>query len=253
MTQALSFWRQLINQLPEIKTGNPKQRKFKRFSEPGRILGFLTIIVAMLFWNWKLLLALAVGIGVMLIAYAIPKWNWQIHWLEIRRFLNSANSRLALAVASGGIATFMTYMAAAIWVDSSSLWLAVGAILQGFGTLLTLILLVWQIFSFHGNREEEHLEQVLNNLTETDPLKRLLAVRQLTKFITRKQVDASVKQDVIECLQLLLSREEEAVVRQAALNSLQTLDGLPMLLSSSAKPLVPISQKISTTVKQEVH
>jgi len=253
VTKASSSWRQLINRLPEIKTGSPKPRRLKHLSEPGSILGFLTIIVAMLFWNWKLLLALAVGIGVMLIAYAIPKWNWQISWLEIRRYLNSANSRLALAVASGGIATFMTYMAAAIWVDSPSLWIAVGAILQGFGTLLTLILLVWQIFSFHGNQEEDHLEQVLNNLTETDPLKRLLAVRQLTKFITRKQVDVSVKQDVIECLQILLSREEETVVRQAALNSLQTVDGLQMVISSTAKPLVPITQKISTTVKQEVY
>jgi hypothetical protein len=88
----------------------------------------------------------------------------------------------------------------------------------------------------------------LNNLTETDPLKRLLAVRQLTKFITRKQTDTSVKQNVVECLQLLLSREEEAVIREAALNSLQTLDGLQMLLTSSSKPLVPISTK----VKQEV-
>ncbi|MBD2292289.1 armadillo-type fold-containing protein [Anabaena sphaerica FACHB-251] len=249
MTQASSSWRQLFKQLPEIKTGSPKQRKLKRFSEPGTILGFLTIIVAMLFWNWKLLLALAVGIGVMLIAYSIPKWNWQISWLEIRRFLNSANVRLALAVASGGVATLITYMAAAIWVDSPSLWMAVGTIVQGFGTLLTLVLLVWQIFNFQENREEDYLEQLLNNLTETDPLKRLLAVRQLTKFITRKQADASVKQNVVECLQLLLSTEEEAIIREAALNSLQTLDGLQMLLSTSNKPLVPISTK----VKHEVY
>lgn len=249
MTQASSSWRQLINQLPEIKIGSPKQRKLKRLSEPGSLLGFLTLFVAMLFWNWKLLLALAVGIGVMLVAYSIPKWNWQLNWLEIRRFLNSANMRLALAVTSGGIATLITYIAAAIWVDSPSPWMAVGAIVQGFGTLLTLVFLVWQILSFQGNREEEYLDQLLNNLTETDTLKRLLAVRQLTKFITRKQVDVSLKQDVVECLQLLLSREEEPVIREAVLNSLQTLDGLKILLSSSNKPLAPVSKK----VKQEVY
>lgn len=248
MTQALSSWRQFINQLPEIKTGSPKQRRLKRFSEPGSILGFLTIIVAMLFWNWKLLLALTVGIGVMLIAYAIPKWNWQISWLEIRRFLNSANSRLTLAVVSGAIATFMTYMTAAIWVDAPSFWMAVGVIVQGFGTLLTLILLVWQIFSFYEHQEEDHLEQLLNNLTARDPLKRLLAVRQLTKFITRKQVEVSVKQDVVECLQLLLSKEEEKVIREAVFNSLETLDGLQRLIESTAKPLVPISTKVKVEV-----
>jgi hypothetical protein len=244
VAQASSFWRQLINQLPEIKTGSPKQRSLTRFYEPGSILGFLTIIVGMLFWNWKLLLALAVGIGVMILAYSIPKWNWQLSWLEIRKFLDNTNIRLALAVASGGIATVITYMAAAIWVDSPSPWIAAGAIMQGLGTLLTLILLVWQIFSLQGNREEDYLEQLLNNLTETDPLKRLIAVRQLTKFITRKPVDTSVQQDIVQCLRLLLSREEEASIREAAFHSLQTLDCLQILPSSSNKPFVPVSAKV---------
>jgi hypothetical protein len=238
VVQASSSWRQLINQFPDFKVGSQKQRNLKRFSEPGSIFGFLTIVVTMLFWNWKLLLALAVGILVMLVAYSIPKWNWQLSWLEIRRFLNSANSRLALAVTSGGIATVISYIAAEIWVDSPSHWLAVATIVQGVGTLLTLVLLVWQIFSLQGNREEEYFEQLLNNLTATDSLKRLIAVRQLAKFSTRKQVNPSVQKEVVECLGLLLSREEEAVIREAALNSLQTLDGLQMLVSSSRKSLL---------------
>lgn len=238
MVQASSSWRQLINQFPEIKIGSPRQRNLKRFFESGSILGFLIIIVAMLFWNWKLLLALAVGILVMLVAYSIPQWNWQLSWLEIRRFLNSANIRLALAVTSGGIATVISYIAAEIWVDSPSHWLAVATIVQGVGTLLTLILLVWQIFSLQGNREEEYFDQLLNNLTETDSLKRLLAVRKLAKFSTRKEVNLSVQKEVVECLGLLLSREEEVVIREAALNSLQTLDALQMIISRSSKPPV---------------
>jgi hypothetical protein len=249
VTQASSSWRQLINQLPEIKTGSPKQRKLKRLSEPGSILGFLTIIVAMLFWNWKLLLALAVGIGVMLIAYAIPQVKWQISWLEIRKFLNSPNSRLTLAVTSGAIATFMTYMTAAIWVDAPSSWMAVSVVIQGFGTLLTLILLVWQIFSFYEHQEEDYLEQLFHNLTATDSLKRLLAVRQLTKFITGKQVEASVKQNVVECLQLLLSKEEEIVIREAVFNSLKTLDGLQMLIESTDKPSLRTFTKVKIEEK----
>jgi amino acid permease len=238
VVQASSSWRQLINQFPEIKIGSPRQRNLKRFFESGSILGFLIIIVAMLFWNWKLLLALAVGILVMLVAYSIPQWNWQLSWLEIRRFLNSANIRLALAVTSGGIATVISYIAAEIWVDSPSHWLAVATIVQGVGTLLTLILLVWQIFSLQGNREEEYFDQLLNNLTETDSLKRLLAVRKLAKFSTRKEVNLSVQKEVVECLGLLLSREEEVVIREAALNSLQTLDALQMIISRSSKPPV---------------
>ena len=243
MAQASSFWWQLINQisnwsLPEFKTGrSPKQRTFKRLSEPGVVLGFLTIIVAMLLWNWKLLLALLIGIGVMVLVYSMQKWDWQLRWLEIRRFLNGPNRRLTLAVGSGGIATFSTYMAAAIWVDSHSPWIAVGAIVQGVGTLLTLTLLVWQIVSLYGNREEDHLDQLLVNLTEKDPLKRLIGLRQLTKFIIRKRVDSAVQQDVVKCLQILLAQEEEAVIREAAFESLQALDRLQALPIATAIPL----------------
>ncbi|MBD2664301.1 hypothetical protein B6N60_01150 [Richelia sinica FACHB-800] len=247
MTQASSWW-QLINQVPGMKTGSAKQRHLQRFSEPGLLLGLLTVIVAMLFWNWKLLLALVVGISVMTCAYSLQKWNWQLSWLEIRKFLDSANHRLALAVTSGGIATVVTYMAASIWVDAQSHWIAAGAIVQGIGTILTLVLLVWQIFSLNGKREEDYLEQLLHNLTAPDPLKRLVAVRQLTKYLSRPQVDTAIQQDVIECLQLLLTQEEEEVIRQAALNSLQILTDTEILSSTPLQPLRPIPTKL----KQEL-
>jgi hypothetical protein len=48
--QASSSWRQLINQVSEIKIEMPKHQIFKHFYEPGVLLGLLTIIVAMLLW-----------------------------------------------------------------------------------------------------------------------------------------------------------------------------------------------------------
>ncbi|MEH2283419.1 MAG: armadillo-type fold-containing protein [Nostoc sp.] len=252
MAQASSSWQQLINQIPnwnwsltKFKTKAAiKQQTFKRFSGPGGFLGFLTIVIAMLLWNWKLLLALLIGIGVMVLVYSMQEWDWQLRWSKIRKFLNSSNRRLALAVISGGLATVSTYMAAAIWVDSQSPWIAAGAIVQGVGTLLTLILLGWQIVNFYENREEDHLDQLLVNLTEKDPLKRLIALRQLTKFISRKRVDSSVEQDVVECLQLLLSREEEVVVREAAFKSLQACDRLQVVALKTAVPFVSVSAKV---------
>jgi hypothetical protein len=250
VVKALSSWQQLINQignwrLPELKTAATKQRAFKPFSGTGGVVSFLMIVVAMLLWNWKLLLALSVGIGVMLLVYSMQKWDWQLRWSEIQKFLWGPNRRLALAVASGGIATVSTYLAAAIWVDSNSPWIAAGAILQGLGTLLTLILLVWQIVGFYGNRDEDSFDRLLVNLTESDPLKRLIALRQLTKIITRKQVDAAVQQDVVQCLHLLLSSEEEAVVREAAFESLQALDRLQVIPFSTATPLRYVESKVN--------
>ncbi|MEI6445046.1 MAG: armadillo-type fold-containing protein [Nostocales cyanobacterium ELA583] len=229
MVQASSSRRQFINQISQIKTGIPKNHFFKSFSEPGFLLGLLTIIIAMLIWSWQLLLALVVGIGIMAFTYSMQKWNWQLRWLEIRKLMNSTNSRLAYSIVSGGIATVITYMASAIWVDAPSHWLAAGAIIQGMGTLLTLILLVWQICSFQGNREEDYLDQLLNNLTEKDPLKRLVSMRQLNKLITRQRVNTAIQKDIMECLQLLLSQEKEVMIREATLDCLQNLNGLQVL------------------------
>lgn len=253
MAKASSSWQQLINQIPmwsllEFKTGSPKQRNSKLLSGPGSILGFLTIIVAMLLWNWKLLLALIVGIGVMLLVYSMPKWNWQLRWSEVRRFFNGPNCRLALAVGSGGIATVTTYMASAIWVESSSSWIAAGIILQGIGTLLTLILLVWQIVNFYGKREEDSINQWIVNLTEPDSLKRLIAIRQLTKIITNQQLDSQVQQEVVQCLQLLLSQEKESVIRDAAFESLQVLDNSQATSSNPMPTLIRLSPKVKTRV-----
>ncbi|MDK2410716.1 armadillo-type fold-containing protein [Aphanizomenon sp. PH219] len=233
MAQASSSWRQLMNQVSEIQIKIPKH-----FSEPGILLGLLTIIVAMLLWSWQLLLALVVGIGMMVFTYSVQKWNWQLRWLEIRKLMSSTNSKLAYAIASGGIATVITYMASAIWVDAPSHWLAAGAIVQGMGTLLTLILLAWQIFSFQGNREEDYIDQLLNNLTEKDSLKRLLCIRQLNKLITRQRVDTVIQQDIGECLQLLLSQEQEVMIREAALDCLQNLTGLQVLKPIQTKVFI---------------
>jgi hypothetical protein len=195
----------------------------------------------MLLWSWQLLLAVIVGIGIMVFTYSVQKWNWQLRWLEIRKLISSTNSRLAYSVASGGIATVITYMASAIWVDAPSHWLAASAIVQGIGTLLTLILLVWQIFSVQGNQEEDYLDQLLNNFTEKDPLKRLLSMRQLNKLIIRQRVDTVIQQDIRECLQLLLSQEKEVMIREAALDCLQNLNGLQVLKPIQSKVFMPVS------------
>jgi hypothetical protein len=247
VAQASSSWQQFLNQisnwlLPEFKRGSPKQRQiFRRFQEPGGFLGFLTILVAMLLWNWKLLLALLAGVGVMVLVYLMQEWDWRQRWSEIGKFLNSPNRRLALAIASGGIASVTTYMAVAILLDSHSHWIAAGAILQGLGTLITLILLIWQAVDFYTITEEKQLDRLLVNLTETDPLKRMIALRQLTRLVTRKGVDTSLQQEVVEYLRILLSREEEAAIREAVFDSLQALDKLQPLPSTSAKPLPAIS------------
>jgi uncharacterized membrane protein (DUF485 family) len=253
VAQASSSWQQLIDQildwmLPEFKTGATKKLALERFRGPGGVLGFLTVVVAMLLWNWKLLLASSAGVGTMMFVYSMQAWRWQLQWSEIKKFLNSPNRRLALAVMSGGIACFSTYMAVVIWLESNSHWLAAAVILQGLATLLTLFLLTWQIVNLYGNRDENQLDNLLNNLIEKDPLKRLIALRLLTKLITNNRIDASELQSIGECLRLLLCHEEEAAIREAAFASLQALERMQILSSNPMAIKIPTKAKVKNRI-----
>jgi len=249
VAQASSLWQQLLNQLQSLsqETANlraSKRLKLHRLKGPGGWLLSLTVVVAMLFWNWKLLLATSAGILVMLLVYLMQEWDWQVHWSDLRRFLNGSNRQLALAVGSGGMAALSTYMAASIWVESDSPWIAAGAILQGLGTLITLILLVWQIVSRQASRNETKLNGMLTNLTDSDPLKRLIAVRQLTHWGGETQLDPAQRRQIADYFYLMLNREQETVVRDAVLDGLQAL-GNPQVVHG--EPLqVPFAVKRST-------
>ncbi len=239
MAQASSRWQQLIDSkmqdwlLLQFQNKALKLQLLHRFRGPGGWLLSLTVAVAMLFWDWRLLLATVMGLAVMILVYWMPNWDWQVHWADIRRFLNSSHSQLTLAAGSGGIATFITYMAASIWIDSDSPWITAGAILQGLGTLTTLIVLVWQIFSWQVSQEETLLDQLLIDLTHADPLKRLIAVRRMTRLVTRTRFDSAHPRTVAESLQLLLNREQEAIIREAVFDSLQALDRVQQLSPSA--------------------
>lgn len=253
MAQASSSWQQLVNQilnwmLPVFKTITTKQRNIQRYREPGGVLSFLTIVVAMLLWNWKLLFASSIGIGAMVTAYSMQKWNWQKYWSELSQFFHQENRRLVIAVLSGGIATISSYIAASVWVGSKNPWIATGAILQGMGTLLILILLVWLITNINDNQQQNHFDQLLVNLTKSDPLKRLVALRQLTKLVKSSNVDASVRQSVPECLQLLLTQEKESLIRDAAFDCLQALQSQQMHDSRSVTPLKPLAVKVKQVI-----
>jgi hypothetical protein len=249
VVKAVSSWQQLINQmpnwlLPELKTKATKQQNFQYLSELNGFLILLIVIVAMLLWNWKLLLALLVGVGVMLSVYSMQKWDWKLRWVELQKLFNGSNRRLVIAVGTGGIATVSTYMAAVIMANSSSPWIAVGAIAQGLGTLLTIILLMWQLIKTYAGKDEDNIEHLFLNLTESDSLKRLVTVRRLTRIIKSQKINPELQREMTQCLQLLLTREEEPIVREAAFESLQALEPLQPLQAAPMPPLKPLSNKV---------
>ena len=262
MTQQPFRWKQLnkfiYNSAPKLKPGRLGQREERTlpFFLPIQLQGrsnwllLLLAIVAMLVWNWKLLLATGMGVGIMLGIYLLQEQEWQVYWLKLRQFFNGTNRKLTLAVISGGIAALCTYMAASIWVDAQSHWLATGAIIQGFGILLTLILLVWQIITRYGDKEESRYDRILSNLTQPDSLQRLIAVRKLTRLVKNPRFHQTYGPQVSEYFRLMLTNEKEEVVREAILDGLQVWDN-KQLQEKSPQPLqIPVNFK---PAKKRVH
>jgi len=229
VAQASFWWQQLFQLIEDWLPLKVKSRVFKqlyphRFQVPVGWLMVLTSVVAMFLWNWKLLLATSAGVLVMLLVYLMQEWDWQLYWSNLRQFFFGSNRQLTIAIGSGGIATLGIYMALAIFVNGDSSWITASTILQGLGTLTILILLVWQIISHQGSPDETKLEQMLRELTNTDPLKRLLAVRQLTSWGVEYRLRLSEKRQVSDCFRLMLSRESESIIRDAILDALPALD-----------------------------
>ncbi len=176
-------------------------------------------------------------------------WNWQVYWSNWRRFFTGSNRQLTVAVGSGGLAALSTYLAASIWVDSENRWIAVGTILQGFGTLLTLILLLWQAIADRPNRDEAKFEQLLKDLADAAPLKRLIAVRQLAHLVSHSRLSKGYRHQLVEYFRLMLSVEQEPAIRDAVLESLQNWEPnqpknqdnqplqFPLNLKPSANPI----------------
>lgn len=178
--------------------------------------------VLMLPGNERLLLTTLAGIGVMLLVYRLQLGIWKNYLLDCQRFLKTPSGRLAVSVSCGAIAFFGTYLAISIWNDSPNPWLATGLILEGFVTLLTLVLLVWYLFTHLAKSDEAKFEQLLVQLTDNSPLRRLIAVRQLSQLGNHSNLDRSYSLQLQEYFRLMLTVEQEPIVRETVIKSLES-------------------------------
>ncbi|WP_204104213.1 MULTISPECIES: hypothetical protein [Spirulina sp. CCY15215] len=217
-------------------------------SKQTRTLGLWLLVslgvALLLIWNWQLVLTTGLGIAAMWGTYVMQGWNWQERLSKALRFLKSPQSRLILAVAGGGLTTLGTYLAVSIWAHSENRWLALGSLLQGVATLLTLALLGWYGTSDRQYREETRYEQLLLELTRVDPLKRLIVVRQLTQLSQR--LNEGDRTQLLEYFRLLLSREEDEKVRNALLKGLGTWERKQLKLENKQPLKMPVHFPKST-------
>ncbi|MDY7012610.1 MAG: hypothetical protein SVX43_03235 [Cyanobacteriota bacterium] len=239
-----SFWRkQLLDLVQELADLQLDRRVFRADGFPSRLFrrsnrklfGALALLVLIL-WNWKLLCAPGAGGGAMLAVYWLQQGRWPVYRSRLQRFFQSSHRPFAIAVGSGGLASLLTYTAASIWANAENRWLAVGAIFQGLGTLLTLLLLSWHTFDRRSQEAESQLNRLLDELTHSDPLKRAIAVRQLTRLEAKGQLNSSDRDRLLEYFHFLLAREPEKLVRNSLIDALQRRDGFQSL-NLNPKPL----------------
>ncbi|MFM2312745.1 MAG: hypothetical protein RLZZ04_2021 [Cyanobacteriota bacterium] len=229
-----------------------EDKRFRRLSGQALCLA----VFALLWWlNWKLFLATSVGIGGMSACYLAQNSHWQSYCRQWRKFFVGSNRQLTLAVGTGASGAFCTYLAASIWADTDNQWLATGSILQGFFTLTTLFVLLWSLRGKKANSLEVKLDQLLIDLSDRDRLKRLIAIRQLTRLLISQRLAAEHYQQSIEYYRLMLSEPQPAVIKDALLESLKllgaektekilrqptTLAKIPLQLQRSRKPVLDI-------------
>ncbi|MEL6502465.1 MAG: hypothetical protein AAFR62_18955 [Cyanobacteria bacterium J06629_2] len=232
MAQAKTDWQQAFDTC-RLLINN---RQFRQLSGQGACL----IVFALLWWmNWKLFLATSVGIGAMSACYLAQNSHWQNYCQRWRKFLVGSNRQLTLAVGAGASGAFCTYLAASVWADADNQWLATGSILQGFVSLITLAILLSSLRSRKANSLEAKLDRLLIDLSDRHYLKRLVAIRQLTRLLVSSRLSAEHYSQSIEYYRLMLSEPQPAVIKDALLESLDIL-GAKQVLPSSTLIKIPL-------------
>jgi hypothetical protein len=148
--------------------------------------------------------------------------------------LTGLNRRLLVAVASGGVGGFSTYLAVSIWADAENRWLTTGLILQGFATVITLGLLV--SYLWQGKQNSFQVDKLLDNLTHHDSVKRLISIRQLTRLLKNNYLSEEYYWQAIEYYHLMLATPQVPTVQQALLDSLAELN-IPQHSQSTSQPI----------------
>ena len=252
MAQTSSQWRNLVNLVQNSPLAD-RDRPFnlRRWSVPGGWLLVTGGTIGLLFWNGRLVLATGAGVAVMMLVYLIQDGNWKAP--DLQKLLQGWNQPFLLAVASGSAATFSIYLAAALWAEVGSPWIATGMLLQQTATIAALGLLIWQTATRSDSRATNHFDQILTDLTDGDPLKRLIAVRRMTEII-EQQRDRVQKRQLKDYLRVMLSREQDPIVRDAVLEGLQALDNVRALPEGQGQAIrAAIALQRSTIEAQSRH
>jgi ABC-type multidrug transport system fused ATPase/permease subunit len=187
------------------------------------VWGIVTFVI-MLVWNWQLLLATVIAMGMLILLFRFPVNDWSRYWQKWQHTLDESQQRLLMALGGSSLIGVGSYWALQLWDHVDNHWLAGSAIAQGilltglFGLQLSKL-----ITTSDQNDSQYQFSQLIDELSAEHPLKRLRAIRQLTQLAIKNNLHSSQLQEISESFSLLFAVETEPILRQGLLESMQTL------------------------------
>lgn len=223
--------------------------------------------------------ALVISAGVGVVAYRqlaqLSPRQWQALRQQVDRALPRPGSTSQRALVLSLLLTASTYTMTSLWQSTHSLVMAL--VLTG-QTALTFFVVGLLLRSTRSSTDPSRppslglpqghdslvqprpepdqtvasFERLLGDLTQADPLKRLIAVRQLSRLVGEAPADqaygdgatVTLQSHTMDCFHVMLAHEPEPIVRSAVRQALTLLRASPPLPAGasplgSVQPLAP--------------
>lgn len=207
----------------------------------GLLAWFVAVAATLLLmvWNGSLLFALAIGLGTVLVVRRLQASDVKIA-ISKGLGLVFSHASVMVAVGCGLVSVVASYLTLLIWQDTNSLSLACAILLQGLALITVLAILLWQMIKPRSVGRNLTLEDWVAHLATDSPLKRLMAIRNISHQIQSASLQSAQAQEISEYFQLLLQQESEPMIRHAILDGLLILNA-PITQELPATPRSTIS------------
>lgn len=196
----------------------------------------LLVFISFWYWDWQILISALAGLALMRLAYQGFFPQWQKSWRTLSRLLVGYNRKLTIALGSGLMGGFFTYLATAVWAETENPWLAFSSILQGLISITTLTLLGWHVKREANHRQNDRFGDLLTELTARDDLKRLIAINQLTDLVKQKKLHHERRSQLRTYFQFMLTQVQESSIQDALIDGLDILDFDKLSLAADNSP-----------------
>ncbi|MGB2926878.1 MAG: hypothetical protein WBB82_16380 [Limnothrix sp.] len=221
-----------------------------------KLTGMSGAIAALCVWQWQLVVATAIGAGVMGTIYTAYDLPWEKYLEEFYRFWQGEYRRLGVAVLGGASAVVASYGAIALWQSVENHWLVTVVGIQI--VMVGAILLISLRQTWGQSSELAQFETALDNLGHQSSVKRLAAIRYLRRLLQTQKLDPSQKSTLYTFLRLAWQQEPESALRGALLSTLSFYKGSesatafqPLNLKKS-RPPIRLEQKIHQRIEERV-